>query len=101
MQVVPTCLREAESLRSTKVKGDNPFSIYNGFLYAPLAEDDNIEKISYYEIDFGLTKKVINCSNFIFTTPSGNKYYFSFPQRATVHLWMGQIMEMNRVEIDR
>lgn len=95
MRVIPTCLRDAENLDAVKVKGDNPFMIYNGHLFAPIKDVETI-KDAVYEIDFGPTKKVLACSNFVFTTKSGNKYYFCFPQRATVHLWIGEIEEMNR-----
>ena len=98
MRIVPTCLREADKLRGVKVKGDNPFMIYDGFLYAPIVDDSKFLHETYYEIDFGHTEKVLMCSNFKFTTNSGKKYYFSFPQRATVHLWIGEIEEVNRVE---
>ncbi|MBQ2838401.1 MAG: hypothetical protein IJE73_01995 [Muribaculaceae bacterium] len=99
MRVIPTCLRKADELKGEKVKGNNPFMIYDGYLYAPIVCDDSFEKIAYYEIDFGPTKKRLKCSNFIFTTSSGKKYYFSFPQRATVHRWIGEIEEMNEVKL--
>ena len=98
MRVIPTCLCDAENLDAIKVKGDNPFMIYNGHLFAPIKEDEKIND-AVYEIDFGLTKKKLKCSNFIFTTSSGKKYYFSFPQRATVHRWIGEIEEMNEVKL--
>ena len=98
MRVVPTCMREAEELRGVKVKGDNPFMIYDGFLYAPIVDESKFRRETYYEIDFGHTKKILMCSNFKFTTESGKKYYYAFPQRATVHLWVGEIEEMNKVE---
>ncbi len=95
MRVIPTCLRNADKEIGEKVKGDNPFFIYNGFLYAPIDSSGNYEKMSYYEIDFGCTKKVLKCSNFAFTSTNGENFYFSFPQRATVHRWIGEINEMN------
>lgn len=98
MRVIPTCLSNAENLNATKVMGDNPFMIYNGYLFAPLKDDESVSSDVIYEIDFGITKKRIKCSNFVFTTTEGNRYYFSFPQRATVHLWIGDIKEMNEVD---
>ncbi len=98
MRVIPTCLHNADKEIGEKVKGDNPFFIYHGFLYAPIDSSGNYEKMSYYEIDFGCTKKVLKCSNFAFTSTNGENFYFSFPQRATVHRWIGEIEEMNRCE---
>lgn len=96
MRVIPACLRNAEKIEATKVKGDNPFMIHNGYLFAPLKDDESVAPFALYEIDFGVTKKTLKCTNFTFTTPCGNRYYFSFPQRATVHRWIGEIEEMNR-----
>lgn len=98
MRVIPTCLENTEGLRSQKVKGDNPFYIYNGYLYAPMPECGFVEKDLFFEFDFGLTKKVLRCSNFKYTTSQGGEYYFSFPQRATVHRWFGEIREINAVK---
>ena len=98
MRVVPTCMREADELTGVKVGGNNPFMIYDGFLYAPIVDESKFRRETYYEIDFGHTKKILMCSNFKFTTESGKKYYYAFPQRATVHLWVGEIEEMNKVE---
>lgn len=95
LRVIPPCLINAEDLKAVKVKGDNPFMIYNGYLFAPIDNDQYVAKEHYYEIDFGHVKKTLMCTNFIFTTSKGNKYYFSFPQRATVHRWIGEIEEMN------
>ena len=55
MRVIPTCLRDAENLDAVKVKGDNPFMIYNGHLFAPIKDVETI-KDAVYEIDFGPTK---------------------------------------------
>lgn len=98
LRVIPACLYNAENLNAVKVKGNNPFMMYEGFLYAPIGENEDMSMAGSYEIDFGYTKKILMCSNFMFATQGGKKYYFSFPQRATVHLWIGDIKEMNRVE---
>ena len=95
LRVIPTCMENAEMLRSEKVVGDNPFYMFNGYLYAPIRDEERVEATTTYEIDFGFTEKTLTCTNFVFTTASGNKYYFSFPQRATVHRWVGEIEEMN------
>ena len=97
LRVIPTCLSNAESLRGEKVEGDNPFMIYQGFLYAPINDNSQFKPEVYYEIDFGHTKKVLMCSNFKFTTERGKNYYFSFPQRATVPLWFGKIKSINAI----
>lgn len=98
MRVIPTCLYNADELEAVKVPGDNPFMIYDGYLYAPVVNEESL-KDNYYQIDFGLSNKVIRCSNFMFTTQSGKKYYFSFPQRATLHLWIGEIKKMDKMAI--
>ena len=98
LKVIPTCLFDAENLDAIKVKGDNPFMMYGGFLYAPIGIDEPVDKVDFYEIDFGHSKKKLFCSNFIFATKSGNRYYFSFPQRATVHRWIGDIEAINKVK---
>ena len=100
MCVIPTCLRSAEHIDAMKVKGNNPFMIYDGHLFAPLKDDESVAPYTFYEIDFGVTKKILKCSNFTFTTSSGNRYYFSFPQRATVHRWIGDIENMNEVKVE-
>ena len=99
LRVIPTCLENSEYLQAEKVKGDNPFYIYNGYLFAPVAECGVLDKDLFFEIDFGLTKKVLRCSNFKYTTSQGGEYYFSFPQRSTVHRWFGKIREINAVKI--
>ena len=100
LRVIPACLYNAENLNAVKVKGNNPFMIYDGFLYAPIGEDEDVSNADSYEIDFGHAKKILMCSNFMFATQGEKKYYFSFPQRATVHRWIGCIKEMNRVEVE-
>lgn len=97
LRVIPTCLSDAENLDATKVNGDNPFMIYNGFLYAPIIENKQIAKNDFYEIDFGYTKAKLACTNFTFSTKKGNRYYFSFPQRSTIHRWIGEIKEINKI----
>ena len=51
MRVIPTCLSDAEMLRAEKVKGDNPFYIFNGYLYAPVGYGGYVEKEVVYDID--------------------------------------------------
>ncbi len=95
LKVIPTCLRDADVIKGEKVSGDNPFWEYNGYLYSPA--DAAISYGDIYEIDFGPTKKRIELTPFPFKTSSGANYHFVFPQRATVHLWFGEIKSINRL----
>lgn len=97
LRVVPTCLKNADKLNAIKVKGDNPFMIYDGFLFAPVS-GDSIVVDRFYEVKIGGIKKNLVCLNFPFTTTSGKEYYFAFPQRGIFQLWFGDIEEINQLQ---
>lgn len=97
LRVIPACLQNASRLNGDKVAGDNPFMIYDGHLYASIKEGDKCNEEDYYDVDFGLTKKRLKFSNFNFVASNGELYYFAFPQRATMHLWIGEIKSINKV----
>lgn len=97
LRVIPCCLRNVSNLKADKMAGDNPFLVYNGYYYAPATPEIELPECEYYDVDFGVTKKRLNFSYFYFTTPSGEQYYFAFPQRATMHLWVGEIKSINKV----
>lgn len=97
LRVIPCCLQNASMLGGNKVPGDNPFRVYDGHLYATIRDGDRCNEEDYYDVDFGITKKRLKFSNFSFVDSNGGSYYFAFPQRAALHLWIGEIKSINKV----